>query len=77
MSNRITQANIDWALDWLNGMIGKETGEVGSIGTYNNNVVQKVNKSGGVRVLSYTATKREAYEAIKAMTNFKIYTEDS
>lgn len=76
MSNRITNAHIDWALTYLNSLIGKEKGQVGSIQTYNNNVVQLVTEGGGIRVLSYTSTKREAYNAIVAMTNFRIYTEE-
>ena len=76
MSNRITQANIDWALTYLNDLIGKEEGQIGSIKTYNNNIVQLVTEGGGIRVLSYTSTKREAYDAIQAMTNFRIYTEE-
>lgn len=76
MTHRITQANIDWALTYLNDMIGKKNGEVGSITTYNNEVAQLVNSSGGIRILAATSTKREAYDAIQAMTNFRIYTEE-
>jgi len=75
MSYRVTNKHIECALDYLNDRIGKQDGEVGSIQTYGNNVVQLVNESGGIRVLAYTSTKREAYDAIQAMTNFHVHTQ--
>ena len=76
MSYRVTNKHIESALDFINGLIGKEDGEVGCIRTYNNNVVQLVNESGGIRVLAYTSTKREAYDTLQAMTNFHRYTKE-
>jgi len=76
MSYRVTNKHIESALDYLNDCIGKKDGEIGCIRTYNNNVVQLVNESGGIRVLAYTATKREAYDTIQAMTNFHRYTQE-
>lgn len=76
MSYRVNSKHIECALDYLNDRLGKEDGELGCIRTYNNNVVQLVNESGGIRVLAYTATKREAYDAIQAMTNFHRHTQE-
>jgi hypothetical protein len=76
MSYRVTNKHIECALYYLNDRIGKQNGEVGSIKTYGNNVVQLVNEGGGIRVLAYTSTKREAYDAIQAMTNFHIHTQE-
>ena len=75
MSYRVTNKHIECSLDYLNDRIGKQDGEVGSIKTYGNNVVQLVNEGGGIRVLAYTSTKREAYDAIQAMTNFHVHTQ--
>ena len=77
MSYRVTNKHIECSLDYLNDRIGKQDGEVGSIKTYGNNVVQLVNESGGIRVLAYTSTKREAYDAIQAMTNFHVHTQET
>ena len=76
MSNRVTNRHIECALDYLNDSIGKKDGELGCIRTYNNNVVQLVTEGGGIRVLAYTSTKREAYDAIQAMISFYIYTQE-
>lgn len=76
MSYRVNSKHIECALDYLNDRIGKKDGELGCIRTYNNNVVQLVTEGGGIRVLAYTSTKREAYDAIQAMTNFHIYTQE-
>lgn len=74
MSYRVTNKHIESALDFINGLIGKEDGEVGCIRTYNNQVVQLVNKSGGIRTLSSTVTKRQAYDTLQAMINFHLFT---
>ena len=70
MSYRVNSKHIECALDYLNDCIGKKDGELGCIRTYGNEVVQLVTEGGGIRVLAYTKTKREAYDAIQAMTNF-------
>jgi len=76
MSYRVTNKHIEYALDCLNDNIGKQDGDIGCIRTYNNNVVQLVNEGGGIRVLSYTSTKREAYDTIQAMVNFHRFTQE-
>lgn len=76
MSYRVTREHIENALLVLNDMIGKETGEVGSIKTYNYEVVQLVNSGGGIRTLSHTSTKREAYDTLQALINFHLYTQE-
>ena len=76
MSYRVNNKHIKCALDYLNDCIGKEDGELGCIRTYGNQVVQLVTEGGGIRVLAYTSTKREAYDAIQAMTNFHRYTQE-
>jgi len=76
MSYRVNNKHIECALDYLNDRIGKKDGDIGCIRTYNNNVVQLVNESGGIRTLAYTSTKREAYDAIQAMTNFHVHTQE-
>ena len=76
MSYRVNSKHIECALDYLNDCIGKKDGELGCIKTYGNEVVQLVTEGGGIRVLAYTKTKREAYDAIQAMTNFHRYTQE-
>ena len=76
MSYRVNSKHIECALDYLNDCIGKKDGELGCIRTYGNEVVQLVTEGGGIRVLAYTKTKREAYDAIQAMTNFHRYTQE-
>jgi hypothetical protein len=76
MSYRVNNKHIECALDYLNDCIGKRDGELGCIRTYGNQVVQLVTEGGGIRVLAYTSTKREAYDAIQAMTNFHRYTQE-
>jgi hypothetical protein len=76
MSYRVNNKHIECALDYLNDCIGKKDGELGCIRTYGNEVVQLVTEGGGIRVLAYTKTKREAYDAIQAMTNFHRYTQE-
>lgn len=76
MSYRVNSKHIECALDYLNDCIGKKDGELGCIRTYGNDVVQLVTEGGGIRVLAYTKTKREAYDAIQAMTNFHRYTQE-
>ena len=77
MSYRVNSKHIECALDYLNDCIGKKDGELGCIRTYGNEVVQLVTEGGGIRVLAYTKTKREAYDAIQAMTNFHRYTQEA
>ncbi len=76
MSYRVNNKHIECALEYLNSRIGKKDGELGCIKTYNNNVVQLVNGSGGIRILAHTSTKREAYDTIQAMTNFHRFTQE-
>ena len=44
------------------------THNVGNIHLYDNNVVQTKNEAGGIAVLAYCRTKREAHSHIQAMT---------
>ena len=76
MSYRVNSKHTEHAKDYLNDCIGKKDGELGCIRTYGNEVVQLVTEGGGIRVLAYTKTKREAYDAIQAMTNFHRYTQE-
>ena len=76
MSYRVNTKHIECALDYLNDCIGKKDGELGCIRTYGNQVVQLVTEGGGIRVLAYTKTKREAYDALQAMTNFHRHTQE-
>ena len=76
MSYRVNSKHIECALNYLNDRLGKEDGELGCIRTYNNNVVQLVTEGGGIRVLAYTKTKREAYDTIQAFIDFHRYTQE-
>ena len=76
MSYRVTNKHIESALEYLNSRIGKQDGDIGCIRTYNHSVVQLVNESGGIRTLANTSTRREAYDAIQAMTNFHDHTQE-
>ena len=72
---RITNKHIECELHWLNEAMGTPIdtyGEdrkhnVGNVHVYGTNVVQTKNESGGISVLAYCSTKREAHSHIAAM----------
>ena len=72
--DRITNKHIDFELSRLNEVMGtpEETytdrkHNVGNVHLYDNNVVQTKNEAGGIAVLAYCNTKREAHSHIQAM----------
>jgi len=72
---RITEKHIAFELSRLNDVMGTPAEvyadrkhNVGNIHLYDNNVVQTKNEAGGIAVLAYCKTKREAHSHIQAMT---------
>ena len=74
---RITNRHVECELHWLNDAMGtpQETinqesrkHNVGNVHVYGTNVVRTVNESGGIAVLAYCSTKREAHSHIAAMS---------
>ena len=82
--DRITNQHLEFELSRLNEVMGtpEETvsevreslpgkwyrHNVGNIHLYDNNIVQTKNESGGIAVLAYCRTKREAHTAIQGMS---------
>lgn len=73
--DRITVKHIEFELSRLNEVMGtpadvytERQHNVGNIHLYDNNVVQTKNEAGGIAVLAYCRTKREAHSHIQAMT---------
>lgn len=73
---RITNKHIECELHWLNEAMGTphdtinpETRKhnIGNVHVYGTNVVQTKNQAGGISVLAYCSTKREAHSHIAAM----------
>ena len=73
--DRITEKHIAFELSRLNDVMSTPAEvytdrkhNVGNIHLYDNNVVQTKNEAGGIAVLAYCKTKREAHSHIQAMT---------
>lgn len=73
--DRITEKHIAFELSRLNDVMNTpeevytdRKHNVGNIHLYDNNVVQTKNEAGGIAVLAYCKTKREAHSHIQAMT---------
>lgn len=75
MTERITNRHIEFELSRLNDVMGMPEDvftdgkhNVGNIHLYGTNIVQTKNEAGGIAVLAYCNTKREAHSHIQAMT---------
>ena len=74
MTERITNRHIEFQLSLLNDVMGTPEDvvtdgkhNVGNIHLYDNNIVQTKNEAGGIAVLAYCRTKREAHSHIQGM----------
>ena len=74
MTERITNRHIQFQLSLLNDVMGTHEDvvtdgkhNVGNINLYDNNIVQTKNEAGGIAILAYCNTKREAHSHIQGM----------